>query len=490
LNLLRFHVFLFGEENIMRKTGTLTIIQIITILSALILFSGCGGGGGSSNASAGNHVFWTWVSGDITVNKFSIYGTKGVVSATNRPGSRGLSASWTDKSGNLWLFGGYGLSSIGVLGGYYYLNDLWKFDGTNWTWVSGDSTANQSGIYGTKGVAAASNIPGGREGSISWTDSSGNLWLFGGNGYDSAGSQSYLNDLWKFDGTNWTWVSGDSTVAYSGAYGIKGVAAAMNKPGSRAGSISWTDNSGNLWLFGGNGYDSAVTVGWLNDLWKFDGTNWTWVSGDSTVAYSGTYGIKGVAAATNKPGGRAGSVSWTDSSGNLWLFGGLGYSAWKSGCLNDLWKFDGTNWTWVSGDNTVVSGDTADHQSGVYGIKGIAAAANKPGSRYGSINWKDSKGNLWLFGGRGYDSAGDWGYLTDLWKFDGTNWTWVSGDSTANQSGVYGTIGVAAAANKPGSRYGSISWTDSSGNLWLFGGDGYDSAGSLNGLNDLWKFSP
>jgi len=41
--------------------------------------------------------------------------------------------------------------------------------------------------------------------------------------------------------------------------------------------------------------------------------------------------------------------------------------------------------------------------------------------------------------------------------------------------------------NVPGARYGSFSWIDVSGELWLFGGSGYDASGSWNDLNDLWK---
>ena len=48
-----------------------------------------------------------------------------------------------------------------------------------WTWMSGTNSVDQPGIYGTKGMAAAANQPGGREGSVSWTDATGNLWLFG-----------------------------------------------------------------------------------------------------------------------------------------------------------------------------------------------------------------------------------------------------------------------------------------------------------------------
>ncbi len=57
--------------------------------------------------------------------------------------------------------GGYGVDINDV--GYY--NDLWKYNPeTNlWTWMKGDTTVNQPGIYGTKGIAAALNKPRGRE---------------------------------------------------------------------------------------------------------------------------------------------------------------------------------------------------------------------------------------------------------------------------------------------------------------------------------------
>ena len=70
------------------------------------------------------------------------------------------------------------------------------------------------------------------------------------------------------------------------------------------------------------------------------------------------------------------------------------------------------------------------------------------------------------------------GYLNDLWKYSNNQWTWVSGNNSVNAAGVYGTQGVASASNYPGARYGAVSWIDSSGSLWLFGGYGYDASGS------------
>jgi hypothetical protein len=64
-----------------------------------------------------------------------------------------------------------------------FLNDLWKFDGEEWVWVSGSNEMNQNGIYGEKGIPNSNNIPGGRDGAVSWMDNSGNMWMFGGFGY-------------------------------------------------------------------------------------------------------------------------------------------------------------------------------------------------------------------------------------------------------------------------------------------------------------------
>ena len=72
------------------------------------------------------------------------------------------------------------------------LNDLWKFDGQYWTWISGSSTADQYGIYGTQGVSSSSNVPGSRYALASVIDSHNNIWIFGGDGYDSSGNSKYF----------------------------------------------------------------------------------------------------------------------------------------------------------------------------------------------------------------------------------------------------------------------------------------------------------
>ena len=90
-----------------------------------------------------------------------------------------------------------------------------------------------AGTYGTQGTAAAGNIPGARNRDVTWTDAAGNFWLFGGDGYDSAGTQGFLNDLWKYSAGQWTWMGGSNVVNQQGTYGTQGTAAAGNVPGAR-----------------------------------------------------------------------------------------------------------------------------------------------------------------------------------------------------------------------------------------------------------------
>jgi len=271
---------------------------------------------------------WAWMGGSTTLSTSKTtgnYGEKGVPSPNNWPPIRSLAVSWTDKNGNLWLFGGTDF------------NDLWEYSPTSneWTWVSGSSIQSAFGIYGTQGHATSGTTPGARGGAVSWTDSNGNLWLSGGNGLDSNGAEGYLNDLWEFStGSNqWAWMGGSNTVNAAGVYGILGTAASSNVPGARMYSVGWTDNLGDLWLFGGT--DASEE---FNDLWEFNPstTEWTWMSGSSTGNAISVYGTPGTPAPGNVPGARYGAVGIPiDPNGNIWLFGGDA----ANGYPGDLWSY-------------------------------------------------------------------------------------------------------------------------------------------------------
>ncbi len=375
-----------------------------------------------------------------------VYGTLNTATAGATPGARWGSSTWTDASGNLWLFGGQGADG---LGSYGVLNDVWEWiPGTppspnpigfpnnagtftgQWIWRGGSNFANANGTYGSLGSGSTSNIPGGRWAAATFTDTTGNVWLYGGQGFDSAGNIGLLNDLWEYNiaSGQWTWVSGSNTVApngINGVYGAVGTPSATNIPGGRQNATLWLDSTGVVWLFGGFGFDSTGTGApegaILNDLWKFTGGQWTWVSGSNLADHNGVYGTQTMPAATNFPGARWGAMGWTDASNNLWFFGGWGYGSVTTdpvGFLDDIWEYQHSTgqWIWWKGSLGVNQASQYDPST-----DGIPFVKDQAGARRGAAVWQPnaSDARVWVFGGEGYDFAtgNPPGYLNDIWNY-------------------------------------------------------------------------
>ena len=412
---------------------------------------------------------WTWMKGSMFYNSPGNFGMQGISNPANDPPAVLLPASWVDLQGNLWIYGGGGITS--------FYGDLWKYDITSnqWTWIWGTGASLGIAHYGVRGVAAPSNDPGSRAfGIATWTDTLGNLWMFGGQGPMS----KFKNDLWKYNiATNlWTWVSGDSINNSLGNYGTQGLPSVNNRPCSRdETTVAWVDQGGNFWLFGGNNqYQSG-----LNDIWKYNPfTNeWTWMKGsNSLVNVFPNYGVKGISSITNDPGSRVAYSHWVDLSGSLYLFGGARIPGHNS--YNDLWKYEtSTNeWTWISGDSILDS-------NGNYNLYCDTSIADRPAGRFANtFYWTDSCGSFWLFGGYNFTNY----RYHDLWKYapHKDRWSLVSGTNSSILAPVHGTQGVSNSTNTPGARFGGVSWTDSNNNFWLFGGQ-------LTAFyNDVWRYIP
>lgn len=433
---------------------------------------------------------WTWTKGSSTTTTTATNGTQGTPAAANTPNGHSNSMTWTGNDGTLWVFGGFNASAV-------IINELWRYQPSTsqWTWMKGTSATSVFGVYGTLGAPDPANTPGSRSSGVTWVDAAGKLWLFGGSG-NNASANGLLNDLWNYDPAtnNWTWMGGGTGVNSFGTYGTQGVPSTGNIPGPRQNANAWIDASGNVYLWGGNGYGGSGIVGSLNDLWKFDpvaGT-WTWLKGSSTTTgSSASYGTKGVAAATNTPGGRSGATNWIDSQGRLWLFGGNGNGTGLVGPLGDLWRYEPAtnNWTWMSGSGAV------GFNNGSFGTKGVASINNVPSYRQGAAGWTGRDGRLWLLGGNAFAvSGGSQAEINDLWCYDpATNeWMWLKGPNQGQNNGVYGTLGVPAVTNQPGARQlistgSSFAGNRASGDLWLFGGTGYAGTGTTTArLNDVW----
>ncbi|MCB9064781.1 MAG: hypothetical protein H6551_06510 [Chitinophagales bacterium] len=235
-----------------------------------------------------------------------VRGTKNQTHHNNTPGLRFNSLTWY-LDGKLYLYGGRTYPNHQVRA----TDDLWVYDtvSNNWTWISGTQVANQSPIYGTKGIGSINNSPGCREGSSTWVHN-GKLYLYGGE-YSNGTSSAYHNDIWMFDPVSklWTWINGSLTNTKA-RYGIQGIPDTLNSPGSLINTVAWKHNN-RLYVYGGQGYDTS-TYGNLNDIWEYNLANncWTWIKGSGEVGANGIWGTKNTPNNSNIPRCVPDNIGW------------------------------------------------------------------------------------------------------------------------------------------------------------------------------------
>lgn len=346
---------------------------------------------------------------------------------------------------------------------------LWRWDGSSWVFV-------QESMMGTGSYTSGNTYPGNLY-SAQVAGGQNGAFFFGGIS-SNAGNGSGTEDLFFFDGNQFTYLYGSN--GGTGTTYLPEPGASSNWPGGLYRAASDYNNSWNeLYVFGGIQYQTTGYRGLSNVLWKFDGLEWVWLTGDTLLGAQAVYGVKGVASKFNTPGPREEATLWVDANNVVWLFGGNGVDAQgDTGLLNDLWKYQYGDWTWVAGSNTIES-------QGVYGQLGLASSNNIPSARSAAEVWTDNMGNAYLFGGFCVSQSGQQGRLNDFWKFDGTNWTWVSGSSSLHQVGTYGTKGVASSSNIPGARSNYIIAQADNG-FYIYGGQGVNASGTFGYLNELW----
>ncbi len=396
----------------------------------------------------------------------------GLVEDENTPGGTGkFGAQWNDSEGNLWVYGIYGKFTNEVNNSTYSSVDLWKFNSSQkkWQWINGNENSffkSYTGDlinYGTLDIENKRNAPGRRLDAMSWTDSNGNLWMFGG---QVTSVNSYYQDLWMYNkvSNNWVWKGGvknaDLGFNRHANYGTQGVYSPTNIPGARVRGKTWTDIQGNFYLYGGYGFDETSTnEGYLNDVWKYDVTlnQWVWLSGDKTI---NNYNSSGYPPADYNSG-----ISWTDLNKNFWYFS-----------YGKMWNYQTATNSWTNTGNPPPFGDPN------YGTIGTENASNFPGDRNKALTWTGKNGDLWLMGGNSSSQQ-------NLWKYNinSNKWAWMYGPKTSTPSNYnYGQINIPSAANLPPYRHYSATWNDSMGNLYFFGGTQTETYDHIN-YNDVWK---
>lgn len=395
---------------------------------------------------------WTWMNGTQANLQPPVHGTQGVSSPANTPGWRYEAMRWTDKQGNLWLFGGQ--SALGAT------SDLWKYDITTneWTWMNGPNLAYPATAYTTQGVFSAANFPAfSIFGSVEFTDNDGNFWYLEGDG---------MQNLWKYDVSinQWAWMHGPGTVMVPPVYGTQNVFAPANQPsGTNEHHIGWCDTLGNLWMYGG--YTNNPLSSCSDVLWKYDTqiNQWCWVFGTPNTLTLPVHGTQDVPAATNTPGARNGYACWLSSDNRLCLWGSGGYCG--LGYYNDLWSYDipANTWTWIAGSPALqnglvsaeVSGSNCQSAPGFFPDKGDETHTN---AQWGNCDL------FYIYGGALQGVA-----TNSLWQYNVRTDEWARLSINPANQAVYGTFQTPAANVHPGNHFGSVGWTDIHNRYWVIG---------------------
>jgi MYXO-CTERM domain-containing protein len=310
------------------------------------------------------------------------------------------------------------------------LGDTWEWNGTNWAMMTPATMP-----------IARSNA------ALAYDAARSKTILFGGK-YGPSGSVTVLDDMWSWNGTNWTSITPTTL------------------PSARTDvSISYDSDRMKTVLFAGS---SKTTV--LNDTWEWDGTNWLqrtpttspterWLApmaydslhkktvlfgGDEAVGLNDTWLWDGtnwaVPLSGNAPPAREmATMAYDSTNARVVLFGGSNSGV---GEMSDTWLWDGSFWTsptlatspsarigasmdydslrkrtvLFGGDGSAVFNDTWEWDGTVWLLKSPTAS---PSTRSDCSMAYDSVRNVSLLFGGVHGAK----YLNETWTYNGTTWT-------------------------------------------------------------------
>jgi hypothetical protein len=424
-------------------------------------------GGDGKNSSWADQTFENVMS--MAVNGNTLYAGLGSTAGDGEVWSCDTSTgctAWT-KIGGDGLNSGWAVNiieeveSMTVMGGNLYVGlgltastdaRVYRWNGTTWTWVGGN------------GIGAPFNaFPAGYEAVYAVTNDGSNV-------YASMGNTAGDADVWRLTGNTWTQIGGDALNS--------GWAAATYEIGI---SLRW---------FGTDLYAGLGTTAGDAEVYRWNGTAWTKIGGDTVNSSWDSASFEGV-------------YSFTDDGTNL--YAGLGASAGD----NEVWRWNGTAWTKIGGDG-LNSGFTNTHTF-------VNSLLYTSGTLYAGLVGTANNSEVWTFNGTSWTRIGggfinkSWGYFNiqnvesmvvsgdylyagmgntvagnaQVWRFDGSDWTIVGGQGV-NSSWAAGTYeDVMSLASFGGDLYAGLGTTANDAEVWRFNGTTWTQVGG-DSLNSSW----
>jgi hypothetical protein len=295
-------------------------------------------------------------------------------------------------------------------------------------------------LYGTQYQGTNVTNPGLRSRSITFMDSTGGLWLYGG-----VISGVFMSDWWKYEEVNDVWIW------YGGTLGSNILRSIPTDPGHRSGSsFSFSHRTNRLYFYSGHTNVTGLNAA---DLWSYDPStrSFTW----ETDIFPG-----------GDQEGTSGSCMGIDETqGVIYVYGGQSITTRKSD-TNSFFSYD------YDDRKTVIIMPKSYSGAPVQGALGVFNSTYNPGSRFGHSCWFDGT-IFYIFGGESVN-----GYLNDVWAYDTTKsqWAWVGGGGSMILLNKYLFQFDMAA-----SRSQQITFRDQNNDFWFGYGAGATS------LGDMWR---
>ena len=285
--------------------------------------------------------------------------------------------------------------------------ETWEWDGSTWQLRCGGDT----GCVGPRGRLYHRMV---------YDSVHNRTLLFGGAWYENACDCFHtMDDLWAWDGTQWTQLCGSGTSCSSPA-------------GRFDFGMAFDETTGRSVLFGGDIGEYKVASIPNNDTWEWDGTQWASVCSASTVP------------ACTRPTARISfGMAFDSTASRSYLFGG-----WTGARSDETWAWNSSAHTWTK-------------------VCGMGTSCTGPTARTNAAMAFDGVNRGILLGG-GYDGANS----DEVWLFRGGAWSKLAG-------GAVSCFGPSRRS------YGSMVYDSVRQRAFSFGG----SVGSNdNFLNDSWEW--
>ncbi len=379
--------------------------------------------------------------------------------------------------------------------------EIWSWNGSAWTKIEGDAInsgetpeeiLNILSISGTLYAATADTVDGAQVWSwngSAWSQIGGEYlnssWgyfqlsyvssMTTGNGYLYAGTGATAGDamVWQWDGSTWTMIAGQGQ------------------------NSSWSRNAydlvSSMTTYKGNLYVGLAISANEAEVWKWNGSTWSQVGGDSlnsgwatgyesvrslTVHNGLLYAGIGDSAATDdevwswndsswtKVGGDSVNSSWTNTGGvpdyveNLISWGGDLYAGLSGAGSGDaeIWKFNGATWSQIGGDGVNSSWPDATFEN-------VASLTVYDGALYAGLGL----------------TTGD----ADIWKWNGATWAQIGGDGlNSSWSDTFETVTSMAVYN--GDLYAGVGIGIGDGELWKWNGSVWSKVAG-DSINGGWQ---